>query len=103
MAGWWREQLIKTISRASGWRKVRARRIEIDGGKCRACGRKVNLQVHHIRPFAMQPERELELSNLVTLCGRCHILLGHLDNWKSRNDDVVYDADVVKMRINTRP
>ena len=103
MAGWWREQLIKTLSRAGGWRKVRARRIEIDGGKCRACGRKVNLQVHHIRPFNMQPDRELELSNLVTLCGRCHILLGHLDNWKSRNDDVLPDADYTMRRITGRP
>lgn len=102
MAGWWREQA-KTISRSWGWRKIRALRIEIDGGKCRACGRDHNLQVHHIRPFAMQPERELELSNLVTLCGRCHILVGHLDNWKSRNDEVLPDADYTMRRIMERP
>lgn len=102
MAGFWRE-VGKLATRSSGWRKIRAKRIGIDGGRCRACGRKVNLQVHHIKPFHMQPDKELEMSNLVTLCGRCHILLGHLDHWKSRNDQVVYDASLVKTRIDLRP
>jgi len=103
MAGWWRENLIKTLSRAGGWRKVRARRIEIDDGKCRACGSDHNLQGHHIKPFHMRPELELDMSNAITLCGRCHLLIGHLDNWSSRNDQVVYDAELVRGRIEGRP
>lgn len=102
MAGFWRE-VGKRISRSPGWGKVRARRIEIDGGRCRACGRMVNLQVHHVRPFNVAPALELDIRNTITLCGRCHIMLGHLDNWKSHNAQVVHDAHSTFSRIKGRP
>lgn len=102
MAGFWRETC-KLATRSRGWRKVRYTRIMLDGGKCRACGRKVNLQVHHIRPFNIFPDLELDLSNTITLCGRCHILLGHLDHWKSHNPEVESDAGRTLQRIVGRP
>jgi 5-methylcytosine-specific restriction endonuclease McrA len=102
MAGWWREQA-KRVSRSKGWNKIRDERIHIDGGKCRACGRKNNLQGHHIKPFHIDPALELDISNTITLCGRCHILIGHLDNWKSYNQQVIFDSVTTRMRIEGRP
>jgi len=71
MAGICRE-IIKAVTRSPGWVKIRKQRLELDGGKCRACGKKsIGLQVHHIEPFHLKPELELDIENTITHCGRC--------------------------------
>jgi len=64
---------------------------------CVCCGyRGQGLQVHHIRPFHLYPNLELDPHNLITLCevrGRDHhLLLGHLDDWESYNLNVRNDV-----------
>lgn len=64
---------------------------------CRACGyRGPGIQVHHIKPFHLYPQLELDPNNLITLCevrGRDHhLLLGHLDDWESYNPNVREDV-----------
>jgi len=64
---------------------------------CVACGYKGKwLQVHHIKPFHLHPQLELDPGNLITLCqarGRKHhLLLGHLGDWGSYNEHVRGDA-----------
>ncbi|GCE16544.1 HNH endonuclease [Dictyobacter kobayashii] len=61
------------------------------------CGhRGKGLQVHHIKPFHLYPELELDPNNLITLCeirGRTHhLLIGHLDDWESYNIRVRADT-----------
>jgi hypothetical protein len=58
--------------------------------ECQRCGASVLLQVHHIMPFHLQPELELEPGNLITLCEEggylnCHFVHGHNGDWKSFN------------------
>ncbi|EFH85825.1 HNH endonuclease [Ktedonobacter racemifer] len=64
---------------------------------CVVCGhRGKGLQVHHIKPFHLYPELELDPNNLITLCeirGRTHhLLIGHLDDWESYNKRVREDT-----------
>ena len=63
---------------------------------CAACGSASNLNVHHKRPFHLNPALELDPTNLITLCMSsghdCHILLGHGDNFKAYNPAVEGDA-----------
>ncbi len=64
---------------------------------CVACGhRGQGLQVHHIKPFHLHPNLELDPRNLITLCERPgrdhHLLIGHLDEWESYNVNVRDDA-----------
>ncbi len=64
---------------------------------CMVCGhRGQGLQVHHIKPFHLYPELELDPNNLITLCeirGRDHhLLIGHLDDWESYNPQVRVDV-----------
>ena len=50
--------------------------MQRDGFKCRLCGDDYRLQVHHIDERGRNTPREQqnhELSNLITLCARCHI------------------------------
>ena len=96
-------ELCKRIdpNRSSLWPTVRKEVIARDRF-CKACGKKHNLQVHHIVPFRVLPGRELDKTNLITLCGRCHLMIGHLDYWRAYNLSVVEDANRVLMRIMRR-
>lgn len=64
---------------------------------CVVCGYKGRkVQVHHIKPFHLHPQLELDPHNLITLCearGRNHhLLLGHLNSWESYNEHIREDA-----------
>lgn len=87
--------------RSPRWNKVKAMHLAMEP-TCAACGGEVRLQVHHIKPYHLQPELELDLSNLVTLCmgpNECHLHVGHGDDFKAYNPDVLYDAhDVLAAR-----
>jgi len=55
------------------WRKVRKRALKRDRYKCRWCGkRSKGNHVHHIRKKSKHPSLMYNISNLVTLCKRCH-------------------------------
>lgn len=71
--------------------------------ECRACGTKDSLEVHHVEPVHVRPERELDPTNLITFCRRCHLFVGHLGLWASWNRDVRFDAGYWRKRIQERP
>jgi len=62
------------------------------------CGGKEKLEVHHLQPFHIKPDLELDPNNLITLCEsknhgiNCHLFIGHLGNYKSINDTAQQDA-----------
>ena len=76
---------------------------------CALCGGSDKLEVHHIRPFHLHPELELEPTNLITLCeslkggANCHLLFGHLGNFKSFNVTVIADSAQWNAKIGSRP
>jgi 5-methylcytosine-specific restriction endonuclease McrA len=83
-------------SRSPEWAGVAREHLLHEPG-CAVCGYTGHgLQVHHIKPFHLYPELELDQRNLITLCeikGRDHhLLLGHLDDWESYNVHVRNDT-----------
>lgn len=57
---------------------------------CAACGGTDALEPHHIVPYHVAPERELDPQNCLTLCekgpfGNCHLIVGHNGYWKDWN------------------
>ena len=95
-------ELKKLFVRSPGWWKVRKARIKGDGSKCQACGRTRNLQVHHVLPVHLFPWLELAITNLITLCGPCHLLFGHLNHWKAYNPNVRALARHIRAMILNR-
>ena len=102
MFGWLR--LIGS-SRSGSWARVRREHIQREPS-CAACGRSRDLEVHHIKPYHEHPELELDDGtngldgNLVTLCAEpCHLVHGHLMNWKRSNPDVREDAARYRQKI----
>lgn len=73
---------------------------------CEACGSTKLIQVHHVKPFHLHPELELDPSNLISLCmgpNECHLRIGHGDDFKSYNPNVREDADAVKANTAVLP
>lgn len=96
-----REQVVKRFRRSSGWSKVRAAHIK-KYPRCAACNTKSDPEVHHIEDFSTYPEKELDPTNLITLCGNCHILFGHLKYWQSINPNVVEDTAWMLQKVRNR-
>lgn len=95
--------------RSRDWPIVRADHLA-EFPTCAACGGKVSLNVHHLQPFYSHPELELDPSNLITLCEskrfglHCHLLIGHLGNYRRINPSACSDASLWKRKlsINTK-
>ncbi len=86
--------------RSSEWSAVRAAHVKRHPA-CLACGSVEQLNVHHIEPFHLRPDLELEPTNLVTLCREHHFRIGHdpdgpwkpqKPSWIKSNPNVRQDA-----------
>lgn len=54
------------------WPALRVAAKRRDGFRCVKCGSRIRLEVDHIKPASTNPELGFDLSNLQTLCSRCH-------------------------------
>ena len=94
--------------RSKEWNKVRKQHL-IDNPICAACGETKKLEVHHINPFHLYPELELDPDNLITLCETaskgiiCHLNIGHNGNYKEINNNVLEDAQNIFERLSEKP
>jgi len=103
-------------AKRSGKWEIVERHFKENNPSCAACGSKNRLNVHHILPFHIHPELELDPNNLITLCmdvKECHLQLGHAGDFKKFNDHVREDAakalknpekfeEIVKNAFNNR-
>lgn len=93
--------------RSSQWPKVREAHLK-KNPKCSLCGGTSALEVHHIKPFHIDPTKELDPANLITLCEskasgiNCHLAFGHLGNYQCVNESVVKDAKAWNKKIKAR-
>lgn len=96
-------KFLTNFYRSPKWSSVRKEHIK-NQPICQACGRKKDVEVHHIEPFHVNPSRELDPTNLITLCSKtCHLTFGHLMDYKSWNKDVVSDSANYRQKIQQRP
>lgn len=90
------------------WRQVRRDHLDLNP-VCEVCGGDRKLEVHHIEPFHIRPDLELNPVNLITLCesGKgglvCHLAVGHLGNYRSWNRNVKTDTREWFKKIRERP
>ena len=94
--------------RAGAWPRIRREHLA-KHPTCIVCGGTKLLEVHHIRPFHLHPELELDPLNLVTLCEdtkggmTCHLAIGHLGSFRSYNVNVERDAQYIRDVVKSRP
>lgn len=93
--------------RSPRWESVRANHLK-NNPLCVACGSKEHLQVHHIKPFHLFPELELDPTNLITLCefdnkdsnatnDNHHLILGHNGDFHKNNEDVIKEINKYRL------
>jgi hypothetical protein len=100
-----REHVSKRVARSDQWPSVRKAHLKANP-VCAACGSSSFLQVHHIKPFHIEPNLELDPTNLITLCmskNECHLTLGHGDDFKAYNPSIVSDAIQVHTDLSSLP
>ena len=82
--------------RSPKWARVRKAHLKANP-RCAVCNSKKKLEAHHIIPFHMRPDLELDRTNLITMCEskktlNCHLIVGHFGNYKKINPEVRRDA-----------
>ena len=100
----WRGNLLGGGTRSPKWSEFRRQHIKKN---CEACGKPGTflkpLELHHLELFSQNPARELDPTNVLTGCRRCHQLIFHLDNFKSWNSNARGDANELRKKIENRP
>lgn len=99
-------RLVKNLGRSPQWPAVRAAHLKKQPF-CQGCGGTKELEVHHLMPFHLNPSRELDDANLLTLCElashECHYRIGHLLDWKAYNPAAIEDAAAYLVKVKNRP
>ena len=94
----------KGEKRSSQWGAVRDA-YKKENPECAVCGNKKKVEIHHKVPFNLAPDLELNPENFVSLCENkkyginCHLLIGHLGNYKRFNDDIEEDVFIWHRKI----
>ena len=95
---------ISDPKRSPQWTKVRNGHL-VKHPACEVCGGTKSLNVHHIKAYNTNPELELDATNLITLCEsgnrgiNCHLLMGHVGNYKKINPRVKMDSKIWKKKL----
>ena len=90
-----------TARRSPKWPALEKRHLK-SAPHCAVCGTTEKCVPHHIAPVHIDPSRELDPANLITLCPPHHLLCGHLMLWAAYNPDVVQDCAVWQSKIAKR-
>lgn len=88
--------------RSREWPKVR--KAFLKGKVCSVCGGSKKLEAHHIMPFHVDKSLETDPNNLLALCEglkelNCHLVIGHLLNFRGYNPNVIADAAAWNKKI----
>lgn len=98
-------ELLAEAARSPHWPAVRTAFLR-QHPRCEACGTRHDLNVHHVQPFHLHPDKELDPDNLITLCRPCHLKYGHACddqgrvNWSCENPNVRADVKRARKRHN---
>ena len=94
---------VPSAKRSGKWPKVMKDHLAKHPA-CAVCGATGKVNVHHQAPYHLFPEQELDPDNLITLCIEphdCHLLHGHLGDFKGYNPTIKADAEVFRFKRET--
>ena len=70
----------KHLYESEEYRNFRWRMFKRDGFKCRVCGSKGSLELHHIELKSLNPEKVMEARNVISLCPTHHLMVTKNEN-----------------------
>lgn len=86
------------------WNELKILVFKRDNWTCCSCGKKVKLQVHHVKPKRNGGEDVIE--NLITLCAKCHVVVSPIPDsilikvWRIKPEHIKVEKEKVSNRIN---
>lgn len=84
------------------WKQLRLEHLQKEP-ECAVCGRRNDLEVHHIIPVSFDQSRQFDPNNLITLCATpCHFAFGHFFCYHCYNKDVRRMAAEFKKAMRTK-
>lgn len=89
------KNIISIFHSETQWKKLRNQFIQ-EQPFCQMCHTTKKLEVHHIYPWHLFPEKRYDKTNLITLCNHCHFYFGHFGNWKNYNENIKEMANCLK-------
>lgn len=90
------------------WRSIAARHLR-EYPACAACGSTSRVRPHHVIPVSVDPSRQYDHSNLLSLCEsythgvNCHLFFGHGGQWDTYNPNAIADAFSWRAARTIRP
>jgi len=68
-------------------------RDKAENQSCAFCGRSARLEVHHIEPVSVAPDKADDEDNMIMLCRKpeCHKMIGHDGDFRTRFVENVRD------------
>lgn len=102
LLSFFREDRTFGVQRSTLWPYARKQHL-LEEPLCAVCGDSDDLEVHHIIPVHVDKTKEVNKGNLITLCRRDHIFVGHLGSFRSYNPTVRADAAVFLTKILNKP
>lgn len=92
-------------SRSSQWPAFKTEYAKTHLPVCAVCGGTADLNLHHLKPFHVFPQLELDPTNVLWLCNakQCHIRIGHLGNFQSINPAGKEDISIWRDKMRARP
>ena len=86
--------------RSGRWRALRNEMVR-EHPRCFVCGAPTTV-IHHLRPFGVDHDGELNRMNLIWYCDRCHLFVGHLCCFRAWNTNCRNDSVEMKWKIVNR-
>ena len=80
--------------------ELRAAVLARDGSRCQACGCKTSGQIHHIQPRGAGGDNAIE--NLMTLCGRCHMIISPVPPFALRRAFRIQGKDIPREKARVQ-
>lgn len=93
----------QSSDRSPRWAALRKEWLK-EHPECAACGGTDDVTPHHKIPVHVDRSRELDKSNLISLCEKhgCHFAIGHCFDWKAYNPHVWADSNWMFLRVLKR-
>lgn len=68
---------------ASTKRSMEIYRRQNGNGVCAYCRSDKQIEIHHIEPVSVNPTLADSWANMIPLCKKCHLAVGHAGNYKT--------------------
>lgn len=77
-------------------------RRQRENSYCSYCGKRSDIQIHHIIPVSIDDTLADVPENFIALCGKCHFSIAHANNYKSFVPNIQEICNIRQVAISVK-